>query len=220
MWIACLEPLKTLPGESAPRHVSGSFRPTTVYALSIQSGGLTELFRSAGFTSISAAPVGNRVVFVSNDQSRKDEAVLYQGTHRVVKLSIDPRYFVWSTDAKRIFFYGGQTTEANAWNILGILSLLDFSVSKRQLLEVTEQVFTCAATGHVFTGFVDYENGLKPMLAVDYDSDVSHPQRLEKFPPGHFSANCKYVATTESYHGPVPWGSSMYPLVRSCCRLT
>jgi hypothetical protein len=115
---------------------------------------------------------------------------------------------VWGADARRIFFHGGSTLEAEAWNILGILSVKDLAVSKRALLEPTESLYVCAATGHLFTGYATRgSNGeLKGKFTVDYDSETNRPQRVDRFPPGDFSATCRYVATTSSFHGPVPWG--------------
>lgn len=206
VWVACFDPLKARPGESSPRWTSRNFRPTTVYAVSVPSGNVTQLFRSAGFTRIAAAPVGNRVVFVSNGESRKDEAVLYEGQNRVASLPINPWYFVWGADGKRLLVTVETPRDADAWWGVGVLNLQDFKIARKDLLEPTESPFVCPATGHVFTGFTDFRSGLRPERAVEYDSDVTHPRRLEEFPPGHFSADCKYVATTESYHGPIPWG--------------
>jgi hypothetical protein len=114
---------------------------------------------------------------------------------------------VWGADARRLFFEGGSTIDAEAWNILGTLSLKDLSVSKHPLLEPTENIYVCRSTGHLFT---DYGEPIgmgdrRSRFAVEYDPDM-RSQRVVRFPAGHFSANCRYVATETSPHGPTPWG--------------
>ena len=146
------------------------------------------------------------MVFVLNDESRKDAAVLYEGYSRVARLPINPWYFAWGAGGKRLLITVETPRDADAWWGVGVLNPQGLAVVRRDLLEPTEDLFVCPSTGHVFTGFADFRNGLKPEHAVEYDSDVTHPRRLRNFPPGHFSANCKYVATTDFFHGPVPWG--------------
>ena len=124
----------------------------------------------------------------------------------MARLPINPWYFVWGADGKRLLITVETPRDADAWWGVGVLNPHGLAVVRRDLLEPTEDLFVCPSTGHVFTGFADFRNGLRPEHAVEYDSDVTHARRLRNFPPGHFSANCKYVATTDFFHGPVPWG--------------
>jgi hypothetical protein len=193
VWIACQE----TPNES--RFVR-SYRPTTVYALDVNSGHLTELAHSPGIDMLLPAPTGDQVAIVWPDESQHDEVVLYQRTRRAGKLPIDSWPVAWSAEAKRLFFVGGSTVEGDAWNILGILTIQGLTVSRQTLSEPTENVYVCAATGHAFLG-----NEIDAAGTVDYDPEFVSPQR-GRFPPGRCSATGRYVATTPYTHGPMPWG--------------
>jgi hypothetical protein len=58
----------------------------------------------------------------------------------------------------------------------------------------------------VFTGDpIPSIDGKLEANTVEYNAELKEPRRIGKFPAGKFSANCRYVATEQSFHGPLPW---------------
>jgi hypothetical protein len=189
---------------SPPPPPATSHARTAVYAVELPSGRITPLANAEGRIEISAAPVGTKMVLVLPQESGSGQPVLYEGTQRVAELSIDPSLLIWSADATKIYFYAGSTIQTDAWNILGVLRLNGLVVSHEKLLESTESVHICAADGHLFTGDPIPNNKRKlEANSVEYDSDLKFIRRVTKFIPGNFSASCRYVATEQSYHGPL-----------------
>jgi hypothetical protein len=177
---------------------------TAVYAVELPSGRITPLANAEGRIEISAAPVGTKMVLVLPQERGSGQPVLYDGTQKVAELFIDPSLLIWSADATKIYFYGGSTIQTDAWNILGVLRLNGLVVSREKLLEPTESVHICAPDGHLFTGDPIPNNKRKlEANSVEYDSDLKFIRRVTKFIPGNFSASCRYVATEQSYHGPL-----------------
>jgi hypothetical protein len=179
---------------------------TEVYAIEISSGRITALGGAEGRVEIVAAPLGTRMVLVLPEDKGPGRPVLYDGTRKVTELPIDPsRLLLWSPDARKIYFYGGSTIEAEAWDILGVLQLDGLVVIREKLLEATESFHICTGNGHIFTGDpIPNEKGDLEANTVEYDPDLKSPQRITKFLPGVFSASCRYVATEQSFHGPLP----------------
>jgi hypothetical protein len=90
--------------------------------------------------------------------------------------------------------------------ILGVLRLNGLEVSREKLVEPTENVYVCSDSGHIFTGDpIPNSQGELKASTVEYDSDVNFLRRITTFLPGNFSATCRFVATEESFHGPLPW---------------
>jgi len=144
------------------------------------------------------------MVLVLPQERGSGQPVPYDGTQKVAELFIDPSLLIWSADATKIYFYGGSTIQTDAWNILGVLRPNGLVVSCEKLLEPTESVHICAADGHLFTGDPIPNNKRKlEANSVEYDSDLKFIRRVAKFIPGNFSASCRYVATEQSYHGPL-----------------
>jgi hypothetical protein len=179
---------------------------TDVYALEVRSGRATKLADVEGRIAIAAAPVGTQMVLVLPQERGNGQPVLYDGIRKVTDLPIDPYLLVWSADASKIYFYGGTTIEADAWNILGVMRLNGLVVSREKLMEATESVHICAANGHLFTGDpFPNDKGQLTANTVEYDPDAKSARPITKFLPGNFSATCRYVATDQSSHGPLAW---------------
>ncbi len=212
VWFACQE-----ISRETTQFVTRGFRPTTVYALALGSGRLSELCRLSGIDRIVAAPVGDQFIVVFPDENRRDETVLYRRNERVSTLPIDPWMLVWSTDAEHIFFRGGSTLQAEAWNILGVLRLKDLAVSKRTLLEPTESIYMCPATGHIFTGYAepDRRGKLKGRSAVDYGPDLNRPTSVKNFPPAPSPRPAGMSQHQDSFTARYHGGSSTRQLVGS-----
>jgi hypothetical protein len=183
-----------------------SHSSTDVYCIETASGRVTPLVHANGRVEIVAAPLGTKMVLVLPKERSSGLAVLYDGARRMAELPIDPSFLVWSADASKIYFYGGSTIQSDAWNILGVLRLNGLAVSREKLVEPTESVQVCSDSGHIFTGYIiPNKQGELEANTVEYDSDVKYLRRITKFLPGDFSVSCRYVATEQSAHGPLPW---------------
>jgi hypothetical protein len=216
IWVACedrppSERLASAADTSKKAQTEFSVRDqsaakTTVYAVDINSGLITTVTQSQGPVRLVPSPVGAQIVLVLPRERSNGRSVLYERTRQIAELPIDPYLLVWSADGSRIYFYGGTTIQADAWNILGVLRVSDLALSRVTLLEPTESVHVCNATGHVFTGdaFPSIHGKLEANT-VEYDSDLREARRIMKFPAGRFSAYCCYVATEQSFHGPLAW---------------
>lgn len=91
-------------------------------------------------------------------------------------------------------------------DILGVLRLSDMAVSREKPLEPTETVHICRANGHLFTGDpIPNQEGKLEARTVEYDPDLRTSQCVTAFLPGTFSPTCRYVATEQNSHGPLPW---------------
>ena len=179
---------------------------TDVYSLEIASGRVTPLVHASERVEIIAAPLGTKMILVLPQERGSGLAALYDGPRRMAELPIDPSFLAWSADASKIYFYGGSTIQSDAWNILGVLRLNGMTVSREKLVEPTENVHVCSDSGHIFTGdSIPNRQGELEANAVEYDSDVRFLRRITEFLPGDFSESCRYVATEQSFHGPLPW---------------
>jgi hypothetical protein len=183
-----------------------SHSPTDVYGLEIASGRVTPLVHANGTVEIIAAPLGPQMILVLPHERGSSLAVLYDGPRRLAELPIDPSFLAWSADASKVYFYGGSTIQSDAWNILGVLRLNRLAVSREKLVEPTENVYVCSDSGHIFIGDpIPNRQGELEASTAEYDSDVRFLRRITEFLPGHFSESCRYVATEQSFHGPLPW---------------
>lgn len=68
---------------------------------------------------VHAASSGSRAVIVRTPGSGPRRALLYDKQLLVKELPIDPSFVLWSADSQKLYFYGGSTMQADAWNILG-----------------------------------------------------------------------------------------------------
>jgi hypothetical protein len=183
-----------------------SHSPTDVYGLEIASGRVTPLVHAGGRVEMIAAPLGTKMILVLPKERGSGLPVLYDGPRQMAELPIDPTFLAWSADASKIYFYGGSTVQSDAWNILGVLRLNGLAVSREKLVEPTENVYVCSDSGHIFTGDpIPNRQGELEANTVEYDSNIRFLKRITKFLPGHFSVGCRYVATEQSFHGPLPW---------------
>jgi hypothetical protein len=183
-----------------------SLSRTDVYGLEIASGRVTPLVHANGRVEIVAAPLGTKMILVLPKERGSGLAVLYDGPRRLAELQIDASFLAWSADASKIYFYGGSTIQSDAWNILGVLRINGLAVSREKLVEPTENVHVCSENGHIFTGDpIPNRQGELEASTVEYDRDVRFLRRISKFLPGQFSISCRYVATEQSSHGPLPW---------------
>jgi hypothetical protein len=194
---------KNLPPPPPP---VASHPATDVYDLEIASGRVTPLVHADGRVEIIAAPLGTEMILVLPKERGSRLAVLYDGSSRTTELPIDPSFLAWSADTSKIYFYGGSTVQSDAWNILGVFRVNSLAVSREKLLEPTENVYVCSDSGHIFTGDpIPNRQGELEASTAEYDSDARFLRRITAFLPGHFSEGCRYVATEQSFHGPLPW---------------
>lgn len=101
-------------GEPPPPRVTSHSR-TVVYALDVPSGLVVKLTDADGGIYLAAAPMGKQVVLTLPQKRGHGQPVLFDCARRVAELPIDPSFLVWSSDASKIYFYGGSTIQADAW---------------------------------------------------------------------------------------------------------
>ena len=200
-WVSCFR--------LDPTHTAEAWqRPSSLYALDIASGTLSEVREATGWIRIIAAPAGARAIAVIPQKGGIARGFFYQGQREVSQIPIATEYLSWSADGRSVYFYGRTTIEADAWNILGVFRPDTDAISRTRLAVPTEEVNVCAANRHVFAGIVSYDlhGNAKPYAAAECDADLLFIRRNPKVPPGSFSATCRYVASPHSFsHGPVPW---------------
>jgi hypothetical protein len=173
--------------------------PTRFYAVDVSSGKATLLASTVGWIRLLPAPKGDALIAVRN----MDQAALYRRDRKISELPVDASFLAWSADAIRLYFYGGTTIQADAWNILGIYDLRTGTKMKRRLVEPTENIGVCQANGHVFSETPEYPNFKGS--TVEYDSKLTLMRRFIHFIGSRFSAHCLYVASESDFHGPLPW---------------
>lgn len=205
VWVACFIRKTDKSGKPLNYYQSTSL----VYSVNVSTGRVTQILSNVGVITVSPAQVGDKVIVVVPRERSNGKAILFSGSVRSsIDLSfVDPGLIVWGADGQRLYFYGGSTLQADAWNILGLLRLNDVSASKTTLSEPTEDVYVCSRTGHVYTGLPGFDTTtghLAEAHAVEYDANLRRVGKAP-FPPGAFSAGCRYIATPSSWHGPIPW---------------
>jgi hypothetical protein len=176
-----------------------------VYAADLQSGRLQKISTGHGFVGFLPAPHGMGAVMTRVGEMHPKHALLLSGAKIVKQLPIDWP-IAWSGDGTNLYFDAGSTVQAEAWDILGILHLNDMSIEKVQLTSAAEGIDVCAATGEIYQGEseLDREGNLSFEVRV-YDANGKFLRKPAGIPSGRFSANCRYMATDDSFHGPVPW---------------
>jgi hypothetical protein len=161
-----------------------------------------------GWFRVTAAPAGRQAVIVVPEQASNGKVLLYEATRPISPLPIEAEYLAWSSDASKVYFFGGSTLEADAWKILGSLKLASLAIAKAKLPVPTEDINICPANGHIFAGIVpfDRKGHALPYAAAELDSELHFIARRKEIPPGRFSASCRFVASPGSFpHGPAPW---------------
>ncbi len=128
---------------------------------------------------------------------------LYDQQTKIKKLPIDAYWLEWSADAKKVYFYGGSTIQADAWDILGIYDLDTGQTHRRRLRSPTEIVRVCLKNGNVYSATPVYPGSAG--RTVEYDSDIHYLRQITNWLGARFSANCSFVASEADYHGPLPW---------------
>lgn len=206
VWVSCFDPgtENTAKGLRAAAWT----RPSTLYALDLGSGNVTALRHAFGGIQVIAAPKGSGAIVVIPREKGNGNPFLYIGKKEISALPIGTEYMIWSADARKIYFEGGSTLDADAWNILGMLRLSDFAVSRAELQVPTEDVSICATNGHLFAGIVSFDRlgNAEPYSAAEYDSELRFIGRNRRIPPGRLSVTCRYAATPGSFsHGPARW---------------
>lgn len=197
-WLVCEE-----TGKGALE--SGWVHKNRTYSLNGVTGRILKISEGHGVVRFMPSPKGSQPIMRRWGEKHGKRALLVNG-HRVVKELPVLSPIDWSPDGTKIYFEAGSTVEADAWDILGILRLKDLSIAKVKLLSPTEGFGICAATGEIFTGApILGEAAPTAFDAVVYDANGVVARRETRFPPGRFSANCRYVATDDFFHGPVPW---------------
>jgi hypothetical protein len=176
-----------------------------VYALDVTSGRIQKISTGHGFVNFLPSPHGVDAVMTRLGEMHSKHALLLSGAKIVKELPIDWP-IAWNSEGTKLYFEAGSTSQGEAWDILGILHLNGMSIEKVQLTSAAEGIEVCAATGEIYQGDpeLDREGNLSFEVRV-YDSNGKFLRKPAGIPSGRFSANCRYMATDDSFHGPGPW---------------
>ena len=215
VWLACRTGAKwdqyqrelaaaNAAGKEGPGYGANAFQDA-VHVFDLGSAKATKVGEWMAPVGIHPAPKGSLAVITFPQDRGHDRAALYDRATRVGDLQIDPNFLLWSPDATRLYFYGGTTVQADAWNLLGVYQLATRQSTNSRLQKPAENVYSCAGSGHLFAGDPHFDNGRITAPALEYDADAKPIATPPKFPAGHLSAHCRYVATEDDFHGPLPW---------------
>ena len=171
----------------------------TAYALDTRSNRVVKLAEAQFHIDLFAAPAGDLAILTMPRQHQHDLPVLYQRDRRLAELSFFPGMMQWSADAQRIYFFVGNSANDTPFDdSLGFLQFPERVTVKSKLRAPTESFSTCAANGHIYTGFPS-------KTAIEYDANLHFVRRWTTVPAGTFSAACRFLATAPNFHGPTPW---------------
>lgn len=177
--------------------------PSEVYWVDLLHGGAQRAASASGAIDVYPSPKGHMALLVLPQERSWGEVFVYDAATRQRKLPIDAYTLAWGSDASRVYFYGGTTLQADVWNILATYSLETGKTVRRKLVVPTEIVGVCGRDGHVFTTTPAYPGSAG--ATIEYDSDLRFIRWVRRWIGARFSANCRYVASEQSYHGPLPW---------------
>ncbi len=179
--------------------------PNSVYALDLLSGKARKISEGHGVVRFLPAPRGSQAILFRLGERRARRALLLEGLRVVKPLPIDSA-IEWSADGTMVYFEAGSTVQAEAWDILGVLTLKDSSIKKSKLTLPADGLFVCQATGEIYTGGPWFDGTGKMYFdTVEYDSKGKFVRKAPTLPLGWLSPNCRYMATPDSYDGPLPW---------------
>jgi hypothetical protein len=150
-----------------------------------------------------AAPHNSKALVLMPQQRSRAKVILYDGPRRERALPVDAESLLWSADGTKIYFYGGSTVQADGWNILATYDLQSGAVHRTMLVEPTELIRVCPATGYVYTVTPAFPGS--HASTVEYTSEIIFRRRVRQWVGATFSARCTYVASEYSFHGPLPW---------------
>jgi len=153
--------------------------------------------------AILPAPSGSRALIVGTPRSGQWQASLYDKQQPIKELPIDASFVLWGADSHKIYFYGGSTVQADVWDILGIYDLNSGAISKIILHEPTEILRVCQANGNVYSVTPPYPHF--DGSTIEYTPTIQFVRKVQGWVGALFSADCTYVASEYSYHGPLPW---------------
>lgn len=130
--------------------------PTDLYWLDTATHVPVKIASANAIIRVLAAPSGSLTLVVMPRQTGSSRVLLYNRKQELKELPLDDTFLLWSSDARRLYFYGGRTVQADAWNILGIYDLDKNTSNRAKLIEPTEILGVCPATGNVYSTTPQY----------------------------------------------------------------
>jgi hypothetical protein len=208
VWFTCSRNLASLKrtvksGQTVSPYVGLKNDPSELYWLPSSMKSPERITSVEGYIGLLAAPSGSQVLVVMPQERSWGQAVLYERQKRMKELPVDAAFLLWSADSHWLYFYGGSTIQADAWNIIGIYELKTGKVTRIKLNEPTEVLNVCPANGNVYSVTPQYAHFAGKTL--EYTSTMKFVRQIHGWVGAHFSARCTYVASESSYHGPLPW---------------
>jgi hypothetical protein len=208
VWFACsqewaIKRREIAEGKYNPPYVGTKNDPTDVYWLAASSSAAVKIASATELIQVIPAPRGARALLVMPVEHGWGTVVLYEKGKKIRVLPVDAYLLEWSADSRKLYFYGGSTIQADAWDILGIYDFDSGRVRRQRLRRPTEIIRVCPANGKVYSATPAFPGS--KASTVEYDSDVRYIRDVHEWVGARFSAKCTYVASEADYHGPLPW---------------
>lgn len=177
--------------------------PSDVYWIDSATGVPEKVASADTAVNVIAAPSGSQSLIVMAQRSGSGRVMLYNRERRVKELPVDATFLLWGGDSQKVYFYGGTTIQADAWNILGIYDVNNGSITRAKLREPAEILRVCPANGEVYSATPQYPKFRGS--TVEYTPEIQFVRQIHGWIGARFSAQCTYVASESDYHGPLPW---------------
>src|SRR6267154_1861441 len=209
IWFVCSpssgasEKQSELTGQQTPQYRRANTAQTEAYWLPTATHVPLKVADATASINIHAAPLGSEALVVISTGSGRWSALLHDKQVRVKELPLDASFLLWSSDSRRIYFYGGSTVQADVWDILATYDLSTGSITRTHLHEPTEILRVCPANGEVYSVTPQYPDFAGS--TVEYTSTIQFVRQIHGWIGALFSAHCTFVASEYSYHGPLPW---------------
>ena len=192
IWFTCSRNLAALKrsveaGQTVSPYVGLKNDPTELYWLPNSTKSPVRITSAGGYINLFAAPSGSQSLIVVPEQQSWGRVVLYERRKQMKELPVDAAFLLWSADSHRLYFYGGSTVQADAWNILGIYDLKTSKVTRIKLNEPTEILNVCPENGNVYSVTPPYAHFAGKTL--EYTPTMKFVRRIRGLPVGaRFSA--------------------------------
>jgi WD40 repeat protein len=208
LWLACevVDPAwqKQHPDVPANADVTQS----RVFAMRLPDGPWQPLTESRGDVTLSAASSGSRVL-VESWQDDEGRCEVYDGATRAIgPIAKCSQPAALSLDGSRLYYNAGMTAHSDGFNQLGIAGSSAKPMVQPLKHVADSDIAVRPGDGHLLLSAPEYDEKSRSLIGDQYEYDaegrfVSHRPRQ---PVGAFSRDGHYVASSQSAHGPVPWG--------------
>lgn len=175
---------------------------TSTLVLDIRTDQSREVMQSQGPIEISPAPVGSGLL-IHEAESRWLWYVRGPGADPV---QLPSGFGIWNGDGTTVYFGSYHSPAAELYDEISRYDLISGRLVRKRLRHHASFVEFCGDEVFI-SSFVRFDQkGQTAKWSSDrYSSDLKFIGTDPEVPAGNFSATCRYVASTPSFHGPLPW---------------